>query len=810
MRLTILCSIAVAWPAAAQFAPAAEAPAESFALQDDGTSLAGNPAGFGFVDGLEADFLHDGYFDKNDHVSANALYFAGGGGPLALAGGFDWQYGPYATVRRTSLGAALRFGPLSVGAVHRGFNSSQVAETWDYGVLARPFRFLSLGGAVLYANRPNLPRLWRFAAAVRPLGEKLDLAADFRWRECTAAIGTGDCGTGHGDYIFTGGAPLAHGVRLLGQVTLPAAGGTPSWLVGLQLDLPHLGVAYAPRFNKDLGTEEMWRVRLSTQRWPSLQLAVKHAALIDLDKALSRPRPGPLALVFGETRRDPLAETLAALHRLAVDPAVAAVVFRTAGFHGGLGKAEELRAAIEELQAKGKKVVFYLESAGDLEYSLAAAADRVYAAPEAVLLVNGFSSTALFAAEGLDKLGVKAEFFRVGAYKNAPDTFTRSSMSGEQREVESSLLDDLYGRYVERTAARRNLEEGKLKAVLDKGILKPGEAVEAGLLDGLIYPDQLEQAVGGLLGGKVSLEKTAIEAPSVREVRWGLARKIAVVRVEGEILRGDVPRDPLGAVRIAASEPITRRIRRAADDPMVAAIVVRIDSPGGDGNASDLIWRELVRARKEKKKPVIASMGDVAASGGYYVAAGADEILAEPSTVTGSIGVFVGHFDGEELFSKLGLNLTTMKRGESADLFSPARDLTDTERKTLQAWVDNFYEQFLARVAEARGMTRDQVDAIARGRVWTGSQALERKLIDRFGGFEDALVEAANRAGLSPDAAVEIDDSEEVDVELSDFAGVRIETLLPTGIAPRALRAVHLLGEPGTLRAVLPYDLEIQ
>jgi len=297
----------------------------------------------------------------------------------------------------------------------------------------------------------------------------------------------------------------------------------------------------------------------------------------------------------------------------------------------------------------------------------------------------------------------------------------------------------------------------------------------------------------------------------VREVRWGTPKKIAVVRVEGEILRGSGPRDPLGAVRIAGSEPITRRIRRAADDPGVAAIVVRIDSPGGDGNASDLIWRELVRARKEKKKPVIASMGDVAASGGYYVAVGADEILAEPSTVTGSIGVFIGHFDAEDLFSKLGLNLTTMKRGESADLFSPARDLTETERKTLQAWIDNFYGQFVARVAEARRLTPQQVDAVARGRVWTGAQALERKLIDRFGGFEDALLEAGKRAGIAADAPVEIEDTEEYEVELSDFAGARLDVLdaLPAGIGPRALRALRLLGQPGTLRAALPYDLEI-
>ena len=206
-------------------------------------SLAGNPAGLGFVEGLEADFLHDGYYDSG-HVNANALYLTGGTGPFALGGGFDWQYGPYSTVRRASLGAALRFGAVSFGAVHRGFNSRDVAEAWDYGALARPFRWLSLGGAVLYANRPGVPRLWRLAAGIRPFGEKVDLAADFRWRECTGSIGISHCGTDQGDYIFTAAAAITQGVRVLGQLTAPVGEGSPSWLVGLQLDLPHAGFSY--------------------------------------------------------------------------------------------------------------------------------------------------------------------------------------------------------------------------------------------------------------------------------------------------------------------------------------------------------------------------------------------------------------------------------------------------------------------------------------------------------------------------------------------------------------------------------------
>jgi protease-4 len=246
--------------------------------------------------------------------------------------------------------------------------------------------------------------------------------------------------------------------------------------------------------------------------------------------------------------------------------------------------------------------------------------------------------------------------------------------------------------------------------------------------------------------------------------------------------------------------------------------VVRIDSPGGDGNASDLIWRELRRARKEKGKPVVASMGDVAASGGYYVAAGCDDIFAEPSTITGSIGVFFPKFDASELYEKLGVHMETVKRGASADLFGTNRPFTASEKATLQEWVDSFYEQFVERVAEARKLTREQVDAVARGRVWTGNQALERKLVDRLGGLQDALAFAGERAGLQAGDEVDVEDhGRAATLELSSIGAAALGSELPLALlgevprreATRALKALSLLGEPGTLRAVLPFVIEV-
>jgi protease-4 len=835
MRFCALCLLAISLPAAAQRLPNAgtEPPLDAASLFDDGSSLDGNPGGLGFVRGMEFDWLHDSGYQSAQNRSESFL-LTGGLGGLTLGAGLDFlrRTGAVTTLdplgnvsslptgvwfRRVSVGVGLQLGQLGLGATYRttsGGDPFHREASLDLGLILRPLPFLAIGAAAFDANTPTdaQPRRWDLSVGLRPLSftqgafSELEVAGDLRWSECPNTI-LGLCGFDNKEWFATMSAPIARGVRVLGQLGFLQATQV-SGLVGLQFDLGHLGATYAARAQPG-NPEQLWRLRLSSQQWEGADLNAAHAVEIDLKTALERPRLAPLEIIVGATVKDPFAQLLATLDRIARNGSIKAVVFRTGGLSLGMGRADELRSAIENLRAKGKKVLFYLESAGDLEYSLASAADRIYAAPQAVLLVNGFSATALFAAAGLDKVGVKAEFFRVGAYKNAPDFFTRTGMSGEQREVTTSLLDDAFARYVTRVTRSRGLTEGSFKALLDQGILSPREAQKAGLLDGLIYPDQLEEEAGKLLGRKVALRKISVEPPSVRDTRWGAGRRIAVVRVEGDIVRGDNARDPFGVVNAVGSDPIVRAIRRAADDPEVAAIVVRIDSPGGDGTASDLIWRELYRARKEKKKPVVASMGDVAASGGYYVAAGADEILAEPSTVTGSIGVFIGHFDATELFGKLGISLVTTKRGESADLFEPNRSLTDLERKTMQAWVDDFYKSFVERVSEARNLSFEQVDKIARGRVWTGAQALENHLIDKLGSLQDAIAEARLRAGLAADAPLEVEDESTATLSLTELAGVATSVSMPTAFS-RALKAVHLLGEPGTVRAALPFDLEVR
>jgi protease-4 len=816
-----------------------EAPVRSLLLDDDATALTGNPGALAFAGGLQLEYLHENGTGGRA-LQGNGLYLAGGLPWLVLGTALEWLRTTDSCTpatpcdRRFSLGAGLRLGQLGLGATYHSHSSNESTDldhltTWDLGAVAYPLRFLALGFAALDVGAPrsgqlSLPRRYAASAGLRPLGEQLSLTADAYFRECAGGpaplVAGGPCGSAHPDLRFTSELALIRGLTVVAQLGHGGQDVRWSGQIGLQLDAAHFGVRGAQEI-ASVGGRTAFKARLSQETLPAFDPFGGRAVEIDLDRALKRPKPGLLELALGGgTSPDPLALTLATLRRLAKDSRVAAVALRTSGLPFGRASAEELRSGIEELRAAGKKVIFYLESGGNLEYYVASSADRVFAAPQAVLAVNGFSATAIFVAGGLGKLGVKAEFFRVGAYKNAPDIFTRTEISAEQREVQEALLDDVYGRFTRAVVLRRGVSEAKLKDLLDKGLLKPGEAVNGKLLDGLVYPDQLGEEVGKLLGvQKVRLEQIGVQPPPAKEVRWGVRDRIGVVRVEGDIAPGDAG-DPLGLIKIASAHSIARRIRRLADDPRTRALVVRIDSAGGDGNASDLIWRELVRARREMNKKVVASLGDVAASGGYYVAVGADEIVAEPSTLTGSIGVFIGHFDASELYHSLGLSFATTRRGASADLFSTTRGLTDRERAMLQDWVATFYAGFVQRVAEGRGMTERAVDAVAQGRVWSGAQAKERGLVDRIGGFEDALLRARDLAGIGRDEQVFVDDQERPGFDLLEAAvsGAATRILedsplaraLPRGEALRALRALAALGEPDTVRARMPYEFELR
>jgi protease-4 len=316
------------------------------------------------------------------------------------------------------------------------------------------------------------------------------------------------------------------------------------------------------------------------------------------------------------------------------------------------------------------------------------------------------------------------------------------------------VLDDVFGRMLADVAAARRLAPERLRELVDHGLHSAEQAKQAGLLDEVLWPDEVEGWLRSVTRRRVGLGGPYRPEAPRRAQRWGRPPVIEIVRVQGAIVSGKSRSGPLDDEGLAGAETIVRDLRRAAEDGDVKAIVVRVDSPGGDGLASDLVWREVVRARA--RKPVIASMGDAAASGGYLVAVGADAIVAEPSTLTGSIGVFALKPDLSGLLGKLSVGREAFARGETAQLESVAKPWTPAERRAVERQVDVFYRLFLERVAEGRKLPLLEIEPLAGGRVWTGRQAFERRLVDRLGSLEDALALARERAGIPASERVEV------------------------------------------------------
>jgi protease-4 len=415
---------------------------------------------------------------------------------------------------------------------------------------------------------------------------------------------------------------------------------------------------------------------------------------------------------------------------------------------------EELRGMITELSAADRPVVVYLdEAAGNRDYYLATAADRVFLHPAAELDLTGLSAETLYYRGVLDLVGVEPQFQRRSEYKSAPETYTRHEPSGPASEQMNALLDDLYSGLVVAVAQARGLDEDQVKALIDGGPYTAAEAVELGLVDGLIYPDQLRGELDAPFPDPHYLDDEYLER--LQRSGWSAPRRIAVVLITGAITGGESQPPGLFGGGNTGSETVVQALEQAREDPTVKAVVLRVDSPGGSAFASEDIHR-AVSLLQDEGKPVVVSMGGVAASGGYYVSAGADAIFAEPATITGSIGVYGGKISLEGLYEKVGIGSTIWFRGRKAAMWSSSRPLDPVEDQALEHLIDATYLQFKARVAEGRAMDDDQVEALARGRVWTGVRAQQLGLVDELGGLFDAVDYARDAAGIRPKARYEL------------------------------------------------------
>lgn len=433
----------------------------------------------------------------------------------------------------------------------------------------------------------------------------------------------------------------------------------------------------------------------------------------------------------------------AALRRARLDDRIDGVLLRCDRFPGSWAQAQELVAHLAALQERGRQVVAYVEAPGSLDYALAAGADRILVAPEGFLAPVGLRARLSFVADTLEKVGVEADFVTVGEYKSAPEQFQEREPSPPSRRQVEAYLDDALEWWNQRMASGRGVDVDRVDDLLDRAPLDAPSAVETGWADEAVdLPTWLNRR--GLERGENLVSPLHYLADSAEVGNPG--PRVATVYVDGTIQGGIHGRDQvLGA--IAGSETVVERLERAARDPDVAAVVLRIDSPGGSAVASDVIHRAVQRVREEK--PVVASMGGSAASGGYYVAMGSDAIVADELTVTGSIGVFTGKFVLGDLYEKLGIAHATIDRGPNAGLFGELEPFTPDQRARMRERLESFYRRFVQRVADGRSLAFAQVDSVAGGRVWSGRRALDHGLVDELGGYERALAVAAEQAGLS-------------------------------------------------------------
>jgi protease-4 len=496
---------------------------------------------------------------------------------------------------------------------------------------------------------------------------------------------------------------------------------------------------------------------------------------LDLTDGIAEGPPSDPVTALLTMRRTRLQDLLDGLRRAAADDRVRVLVVKVGGSRIGLAKAQELRAAVGDFRRSGKLAIAWAESFGDfvqgnVPYYLATGFDRVYLQPSGTLGLTGVAVEQVFLHGALEKLGIDFESAKRYEYKSAPDQLTESGFTGPAREATARLAESVTEQLAGVVAAGRGLSVERAKALLGQGPFLAPQALAEGLVDGLMYRDEVYEQARKEAGPDATLhylqryQRSQSLGDLPRRVGssiQGMApgqheRFVATIYAHGAIRHGRSGRGPGGGGM--GSDTVAAALRAACADEGARAVVLRVNSPGGSYTASDVIWREVVRLRAAGK-PVVVSMGDVAASGGYFISAPADVIVVQPGTITGSIGVFMGKPVLRELFGRAGVTTDSVTDGSgapSATMFSSSRPFSEAEWARINEWLDAVYADFTDKVASGRRMSAERVHELARGRVWTGADAIANGLADEAGGLREAIAIARKRAGLPADAPVRI------------------------------------------------------
>jgi protease-4 len=533
---------------------------------------------------------------------------------------------------------------------------------------------------------------------------------------------------------------------------------------------------------------------------------------------LAEMTPSDVVTYFSDARTPTVRGVVENLRKAKVDRRVTAVLVKPTGFASPFwGKVQEVRDAMLDFKRSGKPLYAYLEYGGDREYYLASAADRVFLMPASSLDLTGVATYQLFLRGTLDKIGAHPDLHHIGDFKTAANTFTEKGYTKAHREMDEWLTRDLYEQIVRGIAEGRKKNEAEVRALIDEGPFLAKDALRVGLVDEMAYEDQVADRLsdGASDTDMRTIESTDYGRVSLASLGLNKGPRIAVIYAVGAIVSGESGYDPLNGP-VAGSDTIIESIRQARKDSSIRAIVLRIDSPGGSAVASEAVWRELMLARENG--PLIVSMSDLAASGGYYIAMPAHIIVAQPSTLTGSIGIYGGKFITGGVYEKLGANIESTSIGRHAEMNSPARPYNPGELGKVDEQLRSFYDQFVEKVAAARNSTFDKIDQIAQGRVWTGRQASEIGLVDALGGLDKAVAIAKERAGIDADTEVQliVYPAPKSFYELiTEFSGARQQTAAAAWLssnlstaevnALRALRGPAALFRRGEPLALMPF-----
>jgi len=804
-------------------------PTAPLAGEFDGRVVATNPGGLPLVRGSEL-ALVIGLEDPDVATSAGQgvgafMAYSGGGKILPRFGlglGFEWLRPSRSHLEpdpgepfRFTLGLATSMGSnVGVGASWHRFHAEgplSARNTFDLGLSGRWGSYLAYGATVRdIATKPigdtPVQRRYEAEVLVRPFAvDALELAVGGRlgetridvdgWARVSARIASGI----NVHAAFETRETYAFVDTAVGRIE--DNGRELRGTIGLEVSFGTFGVTtLASGLRDDTATNHLLGGQLVLR---SSQIATR--SVLGREDHIERIE------LSGNVGLRQLTTYVARLRNIARDDTVKALVVTFDGLGGGWGTLQELRDELLAVKAAGKKVYAYMVSGTGRDYFVASAAHKIYVDPAGGVRLVGMAGTTIFFKGAFDQIGVAPQFEKIAEYKSAPEQFTETGPTPTAAKMNNELFDSLWDQFLSQVAASRKLTKDELRAIVDGGPYSAGDlAANTKLVDAVAAPDKVSELVMADIGKAIPVGARTTERPE----RWKRPG-IAIIYVDGDITDGESRSIPLIGQSLAGGETLVNALSAARANPDVGAIILRIDSPGGSALASELVSREVFATRGVK--PILCSFSDLAASGGYFIAAGCDVIFAKPMSITGSIGIFYGKFDLSGLLKKVGITTDTYKRGKRADVESLYRPYSAEERGVLMDKLKYMYGRFVGAVAEGRGMKKDEVDNIGRGHVWSGTMAKDVKLVDRFGGLGDAIDEAKQRMGISKDTRVQLYELPNLPSSilgtLGKLIGLRAETQT---VAPTDLPMIRDLvrGVPGSVlvdpskpQARLPFDL---